>query len=117
MSKLKIADKLPSNYQELTSGLISRNSSHPKAKDSKQPAEIEKARSISKSKAADINKGITKMYADHFDSNKLGGFDKVLVARKISEQLDDNIDISSETMENFDKLFSNINEIIKQNKP
>ncbi|MBA7519022.1 hypothetical protein ES705_11096 [subsurface metagenome] len=56
----------------------------------------------------------TKKYVEFFKNNKLGGFDKVLVARQIGKiTLDSSLkydDLGTLTTENFERLFKIINE-------
>ena len=61
-------------------------------------------------------KGRTKIYDDYFESKGWGGFDKVLVARKISQKIDDGDLPIEATINNFKKLSKEVNNKISQDR-
>jgi len=49
--------------------------------------------------------GIVKQYSNLFEEKELGDFDKVLVAKKVTEMLDENWSLDKESSKMFQKLF------------
>ena len=107
--KAKILENLPKTYAELSSKAISAAELRPDKEPSNDSATARKP----KKKVSP--KGITKFYSELFKDHEgdgWGHFDKVLVARKISQKLEEgNLpDDKDKTISHFKDLFKKIND-------
>jgi len=111
----KFSKSLPRTYAELASKAISPAKLQPDREPSNESA---KAR---KTKQEASPKGITKLYSEFFEEHEdegWGYFDKVLVARKISQELEegDLPDDNSKTISHFKGLFKKINDKFQKSR-
>jgi len=110
--KAKFLGSLPRTYAELISKATGAAEPRPDKERSNESAKAKKT----KQKASP--KGITKVYAELFKEHEdegWGDFDKVLVAREISQKLEECDLPDDKTISRFKDLFARINDKFQQN--
>lgn len=113
ISGAEAAKNLPSGYEELISqDLTSQSKQDPKENQGGNQGGTRKKAA----KGKQALKGRTKVYSDFFKSKEWGGFDKALVARKISQKLDKEELPDDATTNNFERLCVKINNKIRETK-
>ena len=125
LPKLEFVKELPETYKEMTERLASSTAQEAEGETDggsnnvNTPAQKATSKAVSgkpTKKTREEPKGTTAIYSQLFKQHKeegWGGFDKTMVARKISQKLEDGDIVDDKTNENFKNLFKIINDKFK----